>query len=311
MAVAMDGSELPTKPLPVPPKKAMEDLLASMTDMKAQHVPSMIGIYGDQGTGKTVAGMKYLQKIVPPHKKILYVDSAANWTSLMNHPELMERVKLMEYENMEQLQVLARMLRISEELREKIGGVMLDEYSVMSARDQAWIVRVRAEQVNEDYFAGKAGAKYKDPFQPTLPDYLGQKLRSGEAVNDFLVSKTHTVFIAHEKLDDIKIIQPDFPEKTGKEWQRLLHGVFHATYEVQGDKELYPMQLKPFNRISAKNRIGGLGRFATIEQVAEAYLKWGITQEEVKGIVEPSVEVTEESSDDDEALALKKLLGQQ
>src|SRR5215217_5848908 len=140
-ATAMDGSELPTKPLPVPPAKAMSDLLASMVDMKAQHVPSMTGIYGDQGTGKTVTGMEFLQRIVPKHKKIVYVDSAANWTSLQNHPHLMERVKLMEYENMEQLQVLARMLRISEELREKIGGVMLDEYSVMSARDQAWIVR--------------------------------------------------------------------------------------------------------------------------------------------------------------------------
>lgn len=311
MATAMDGSELPTKPLPVPPQKAMSDLLASMVDMKAQHVPSMIGIYGDQGTGKTVAGMKYLQKIVPKHKKILYVDSAANWTSLMNHPELMERVKLMEYENMEQLQVLARMLRISDELREKIGGIMLDEYSVMSARDQAWIVRVRAEQVNEEYFNGKAGAKFKDPYQPTLPDYLGQKLRSGEVINDFLVSKTHTVFIAHEKLDDIKVIQPDFPEKTGKEWQRLLHGVYHATYDVVDNKEVYPMQLKPFNRISAKNRIGGLGRFATIDEVAEAYLKWGITAEPTKGIVEASEKLSEESSDDEDASALMKLLEKQ
>lgn len=305
MATAMDGSELPTKPLPVPPQKAMADLLASMTDMKAMHVPSMVGIYGDQGTGKTVAGMKYLQRIVPKEKKILYIDSAANWTSLQNHPELMDRVKLMEYENMEQLQVLARMLRISEELRSKIGGVMLDEYSVMSARDQAWIVRVRSEQMADE-------GKFKDPFQPTLPDYLGQKLRSGEVVNDFLVSKTHTVFIAHEKLDDIKVIQPDFPEKTGKEWQRLLHGVFHATYEVKGNEEFYPMQLKPFNRISAKNRIGGLGQFATIEQIAEAYLKWGVTQEEVKGIVEVPVAPEVDSSDDTEAeKALMALLKQQ
>jgi len=302
-ATAMDGSELPTKPLPVPPAKAMSDLLASMVDMKAQHVPSMTGIYGDQGTGKTVTGMTFLQSVVPKHKKIVYVDSAANWTSLQNHPHLMERVKLMEYENMEQLQVLARMLRISDELREKIGGVMLDEYSVMSGRDQAWIVRARSEQA-------KAEGKFKDPFQPTLPDYLGQKVRSGEVVNDFLVSKTHTMFIAHEKIDELRVIQPDFPEKTGKEWQRLLHGVYHATVDVQENKQdVYKLQLKPFNRISAKNRIGGLGAFATIEEIAAAYHKWGITEDQPKGIVEASEEPSGES--DSDAEALRKLLGQQ
>lgn len=300
VATAMDGSELPTKPLPVPPAKAMNDLLASMVDMKAMHVPAMIGIYGDQGTGKTVTGMKLLQDIVPRDKKILYIDSAANWTSLQNHPELMERVKFMEYENMEQLTVVARMLRISDKLRDKIGGVMLDEYSVMSARDQAWIVRVRSEQMAmED--------KFKDPFQPTLPDYLGQKLRSGELVNDFLVSKTHTVFIAHEKLDEIKVIQPDFPEKTGKEWQRLLHGVYHATYEVRGNTEEYRLQLKPFNRISAKNRIGGLGQFATIEEIAAAYHKWGITQEPT-GLTIGDAPKEDANVSDEEANELLKLI---
>lgn len=304
MATAMDGSELPTKPLPVPKAKAMSDLLASMVDMKAQHVPSMIGIYGDQGTGKTVMGMKYLQAIVPPEKKIVYADSASNWTSLQNHPELMKRVKLMEYENMEQLTTLARMLRISPELREKIGGVMLDEYSVMSARDQAWIVRVRSEQMSQE-------GKFKDPYQPTLPDYLGQKLRSGELVNDFLVSKTHTVFIAHEKLDDIKVIQPDFPEKTGKEWQRLLHGVYHATLEVTEKTETYKLQLKPFNRISAKNRIGGLGRFATIDEISAAYKKWGVTQENTDTTVGNPAVPEEKPSDDEDANALLELLNKE
>lgn len=304
-ATAMDGSELPTKPLPVPPAKAMSDLLASMVDMKAQHVPSMTGIYGDQGTGKTVTGMKFLQAITPPDKKIVYIDSAANWTSLQNHPELMERVKLMEYENMEQLTILARMLRISPELREKIGAVMLDEYSVMSGRDQAWIVKARSEQA-------KAEGKFKDPFQPTLPDYLGQKVRSGEVVNDFLVSKVHVMFIAHEKLDDLHVIQPDFPEKTGKEWQRLLHGVYHATVDVQPNKEdVYKLQLKPFNRISAKNRIGGLGAFATIDEIAAAYKKWGITEDAPKGIVEASEKPSEETINDEDASALLKLLGKQ
>lgn len=304
-AEALDGSELPTRPLPVPPAKAIADLLASMTDMQAMHVPAMIGIYGDQGTGKTVTGMKFLQAIVPKHKKILYVDSAANWTSLMNHPELMQRVKFMAYENIEQLMALAAALRTQPGLREKIGAVMLDEYSVMSARDQAWIVRARAEQVNSE---GKG--KFKDPYQPTLPDYLGQKIRSGELVSEFLTTQTHCVFISHEKLDDIKVIQPDFPEKTGKEWQRLLHGVYHATVEVKPDgKDIYKLQLKPFNRISAKNRIGGLGNFADIDSISEAYLKWGITEENPAAIVDnTSTEENGPSTQDDVSSEEEKLL---
>ena len=308
-AVALDGSELPTRPLPVPPAKAIKDLLASMTDMKAMHVPAMIGIYGDQGTGKTVTGMEFLQRIVPREKKIIYVDSAANWTSLQNHPHLMERVKFMEYENIEQLMALASVLRTTPSLREKIGGVMLDEYSVMSARDQAWIVRARSQQVAE------SGKGFKDPYQPTLPDYLGQKVRSGELINEFLASKTHCVFISHEKLDDIKVVQPDFPDKTGKEWQRLLHGVYHATVEVQSDgKDIYKLQLKPFNRISAKNRIGGLGSFATIEEIAEAYHKWGVTEENPPAIVDNTSSEEDLSAKQDdvtssEEASLLKLLG--
>jgi len=273
VAEALDGSELPTRPLPVPPQKAINDIIASMTDMTAMHVPALIGIYGDQGTGKTVSGMKFLQSIVPPEKKILYIDSAANWTSLQNHPELMKRVKFMEYENIEQLQAVAAMLRVSPELREKIGGIVLDEYSVMSNRDQAWIVRSRSEQA-------KIEGKFKDPYQPTLPDYLGQKVRSGETVNMFLVSKVHCVFIAHEKTEKpTYVTMPDFPDKTGKEFQRLLHGVYYATVEVEKNKpDVFKLQLKPFNKISAKNRIGGLGSFATIDEIAEAYKNWGITE---------------------------------
>lgn len=303
MAVtAMDGSELPTKPLPIPNAKAVQDLLASMTDMKAMHVPAMIGIYGDQGTGKTKTGMEFLQRITPPEKKIVYIDSAANWTTLQNHPELMNRVKFMEYENMEQLQALATVLRTQPALREKIGAVMMDEYSIMSARDQAWIVRVRSEQFAQEN-------KFKDPYQPTLPDYLGQKIRSGETVNMFLASKVHCVFIAHEKLDDIKVIQPDFPEKTGKEWQRLLHGVYHATYEEPNGKPTYKLQLKPVNRISAKNRIGGLGTYATIEEIADAYKQWGITEDKPQGIVEEAIEETNDSDQGDaDAEFLKKLI---
>ena len=95
VATDMNGVELPTRPLPKPPARAINDILASMEDLDAKHVPALISIFGDQGTGKTVTAMKFMQAIVPPEKKIVYLDSANNWVSLMNHPELMKRVKRM------------------------------------------------------------------------------------------------------------------------------------------------------------------------------------------------------------------------
>lgn len=297
VAVDMNGAELPTRPLPRPPAKAIGDLLASMEDMESVDIPALISIFGDIGTGKTVSAMEFMQAIVPQEKKIVYVDSALNFATLKNneHKHLMRRVKKMAYENQEQLVLLANALRTTPDLKNKIGGVVIDEYSTMSNLDQHWVINARAEQASKE-------GKYKDPFTAALPDYGAQKIRSAEVVNAFLMAGVHVVFVCHERYDELKRIVPDFPDKTSKEFSRLIHGVYHATVKLEGGKRKYELQLQPVNRVSCKNRIGGLGDFATIQEIAHAYNEWGIDADQEPDTVEESAPI----NDADNILALLK-----
>src|ERR1700755_474864 len=45
-------------------------------------------LYGDDGTGKTIAGLALLNFIVPADKRIILIDTAQNALSLNNHPRL-------------------------------------------------------------------------------------------------------------------------------------------------------------------------------------------------------------------------------
>lgn len=267
MATDQSGMELPSAPLPTVPQKAVTAILGSMTDLDKKHVPLLFAVSGDQGTGKTKAGMEILQGIVDPGKKIVYVDTAMNFATLNNHPDLRKNVKVMEYENMEQLLILAQGIRTVPGLKDMIGAVMIDEYSSAVKADRKWIVRSRSEQ---------AKPKYKDPHHPSQADYLSSQIRSEEVVQAFMLSGIHVCFITHEKVDEKIITRPDFPPGAANDFQRLIHGVYRATAKVENGSLKHQLQLQPTGRISVKNRVGGLGVFATDKEVASAYNRWGI-----------------------------------
>lgn len=267
VATDQSGMELPTAPLPSVPQKAVSAILGSMTDLDKKHVPLLFAVSGDQGTGKTKAGMEILQRVTPEDKKIVYIDTAMNFATLNNHPELRRRVKVMEYENMEQLLILGQALRTTPQLKDMIGAVMIDEYSSAVKADRKWIVRTRSDQ---------AKPKYKDPHHPSQADYLSSQIRSEEVIQAFMLSGIHVCFITHEKVDEKIITRPDFAPGAANDFQRLIHGVYRATAKVENGSLKHQLQLQPTGRISVKNRVGGLGVFATDIEVAEAYNRWGI-----------------------------------
>lgn len=269
--------DLPTQKLPTPSKKTIGALINSLEDMEAKSVPAMICIMGDQGTGKTLALIKFLQGITAPDKRIVYVDSAAGWTSLNNDRTLMSRVKRMRFENMEQLLALAAAIRDKVPPFDTVGAVMLDEYSSMVKKDKTWIVKARSQQKEE-------AGDFKDPFQPAQPDYLASQIRSEDVLNAFLDCDIHVGFTSHEKVDkDTYMTRPDFPPGAANDFQRLIHSVLRATVSLDksSGKVTRRLQLQPIgNRVSVKNRIGGLGNFANdISEVIEAYKKWGVEEE--------------------------------
>jgi hypothetical protein len=135
---------------------------------------------------------------------------------------------------------------------------------------------------------------------------LASQIRSEEVVSAFLSCGIHVGFVSHEKLDkDTLMIRPDFAPGAANDFQRLIHSVIRATVKVdKSGNVVRQYQLQPVgNRVSVKNRIGGLGNFINkIEDLAEAYKNWGGTE------TPDNTQLTEEQNEtiqkDDELLRL-------
>lgn len=282
----MNGNPMPLAKLPSP-EQNMLNILKSMEPMRPQKFPFVGGIHGDMGTGKTVSGMKLLQGVVEDSMLILYIHTAAGYSTFNNHPELMNRVQRMQYERQEQLVAVAKAIRAAKKVMKetpekandlikamsKIGGVMLDEYSHMSALDQAWIVKSRATQAEES-------GGFKDPYAATLPDYGAQMHRSNEVIDNFMVADVHLMVICHTRYDkDTAMYRPDFPDKTAAGVYKVLHSMYFAKAERGKEGEpVRTLELRADRKFAAKNRIGGLGNRATVEEIISAYHKWGVIE---------------------------------
>lgn len=294
--------DLPTQRLPTPSGTTIQRLIASMTPLdKMERPPLKFCIMGDQGTGKTYSAMKLLQLITAEDKKIIYADSAEGWSTFQNEPTLKTRVMRQPYENLEQLLVLAAAIRDKVPPFDKVGAVLLDEYSSMIKGDKTWIVKARSQQ------AEKKG-EFRDPFSPQRPDYLASQIRSEEVVNAFLACGIHVGFVSHEKMDkDTLMIRPDFAPGAANDFQRLIHSVIRATVKLDktSGKVIRQFQLQPIgNRVSVKNRVGGLGNFIDeISELADAYSKWG-GEDQTPSNTEITKEQAEEIANDDELLRL-------
>lgn len=277
--MAWNNEEVPTKKLPSTPKNKKE-LWDMMPVMKDEPTKFKGAIVGPMGTGKTIQAMKLAHGIVAKEdkKEILYIDSGENWSSMKNHPGMMENVRRMRFRNYDDLIELAKFMISGEEPFSRFGAVVFDEYSSITEYDLAWIVRQRAaekEKVKE----------FKDPYQPALPDYLAGMHRSNILIDTFMRADAHLIFVAHVRLDDRKWTVPDFPEATQKGFQKKLHSVMFAEVDQKKDgSNEYAFLLNPLKsqRISAKCRIGGLPNTATVEQVIEAYHKWGVKPQSKK-----------------------------
>lgn len=272
--------DAPTEALPRQAQKDIAALFGAMERLEDKQVPFKAMIYGDPGTAKTTQSMQIAQSFrKDPKDWILYFDTGQGWTSLKNRPELMEGVRRVAFENVEQLKLYAEYSKHGnpqiQELYKHLVCVVFDEYTNMMDRDLHWIVRVRSEQA-------AAKGDFKDPHNPALPDYLSQKVRSGEVLNAYMDMDCHVIFVGHPRIEKLTgKIGPDLPNKTASDLVRLLHGMYYATVVESGDKVEFRLQMDERVKVKgaprqAKNRIGGLGSFASVSEIIEAYKKWGV-----------------------------------
>lgn len=274
--------------------KSKAEMLARMEPLANKKVKFKGAIVGMQGTGKTIASLKLAQALVKDTDKpgILYIDTAENWTSALNHPELMANVIRYRYSSWDDMLVLADFIYKKEPPFDKIGAFVIDEYNSHIEYDLAWITQQRSAHAELD------GKEYRDPFFPQRPDYLAVMHRSNILLDGLMKIDTHLIFVSHAAKDkQSSWIEPDMPEATRKGFVRKLFVVAYAEVNdnLPEGEDRYTFRLSPLKskKIAAKGRIGKLGDVATMPQIISAYYKWGVTPNDSDDITHVEGEVVE------------------
>lgn len=290
----------------------ISQLEAGMEDLNAKTADARIQIYGDSGTGKTVAAVRLAQKITPPEKSILFIDSGQGWASIQNHPKLKTRVARVQFTS------LAGIRRYCDAIRRKhkgdkvdfgnIGCLILDESSSMGSMDLSQVVRARAKN-----------DPLKDPDTPTQPDFNTATNRMIQTINDILSTPNiHVIFISHarEDKDDrgLAVTSPDYTPKLNK-W---LRGVLHVVTRLIGDEVtntetneteyVRRFQMQPTVRSIAKTRVGGMPTYVTFEEFASKLQDWlgsGAVEEAPEVIVPDTVVAVEPDQNNEENVGVE------
>lgn len=260
-----------------------------------QRIPLKVGIYGDKGTRKTITAIKLALAALKEKELILYIDSAENWSSILNHKEIdHKRILRYPYQNVESLHTLRReMAAGSHEIFGLIGAVIFDEYSSMVQGDTFFVTEARANEL------AKSGDKSKDPYMPAWPDYRAVEARFFKVIDGFMKirpTELSVIFVSHEKFyENEKKIRASMPSATAGDFEKLLHGVYRAEVvkAKRGKEEIlsHRLQTQPVGMVSAKTRIGGLGLYCTVDELIEAYKAWG------RNDVPKVIPVNDESTD--------------
>ena len=242
----------------------------------ALHFKGML--YGSSGVGKSVLAQLLAQKLTPPDKDIIFVDSGEGWVSLLNHKNFTKRTIRIEFQNMAQLERLASAIEKGYGRFANVGAVVLDEYSSMATSDLDAVTKRRAA-------LDETGVK--DPDTPAQPDYNTSSHRSRKVATAFAGLPIHVIFTAHEREDKsnngLVKYRPSFTPALGKDIRGLLHlvGYMSTTVKIKKDangselrEETRTIQVHPTVKIDAKSRVGGLDTVTTYEELIPVLKEW-------------------------------------
>ena len=262
------------------------------------------GIYGMPGTGKTVTALRIAQELATEEKPgIVYIDTAENWSSALNHPELKKNVLRFQYTTWDDILLIAEMIYKGEGPMAKVGALIIDEYNSYAEYDVRWITSQRSKHAEMD------NKPFRDPYFPQLPDYLTGVIRSDLLLDGLMKLDINLICVAHAAKDkDTRWMAPDMGAKTRQGFTRKLHVLAYAEVNEKADgKRAYTLRLSPLasQKIEAKGRIGNLGDVVTVDQLINAYKNWGNKPdapiEEVK--VKKVATATEEAIDTNQLLS--------
>lgn len=252
--------------------KVLEALMAARQPLDETHPNLKACIYGESGFGKTVETMMIAQAITPPEKTIEYIDFLEGWVALLNHPGLTRRTNRQMYQGLSQIEFLAKAIKLGIEPFDKVGTVVLDEFSGMGKTDLDIVLKTRASKDAS-----------KDPNVPTQPDFYANTERMRRALTELLQADINVLTVAHIREDKLSnglvVTRPAFMPAFSDIFRQTMHLVAHLTaqeFTAEDGTQDYKraLQVHPTRTVSAKTRIGGLPVSVTGEQLRSAIVEW-------------------------------------
>lgn len=255
-------------------------------------------LWGGSGVGKSHLAMQVLDEIVAPDKAIVWIDTSDNFLIApqigVKHP--WQRIP---FTFIEDLRIMAEAMREQIEPWNYVGGILLDEASMMAQADVDRLFEARVAN----------WSKSEDP--PLAPDYGDSRpalVRFRNMINAFWeVPGLHIIMTAHERTPTEKEVQfrADFPPatyKVAKAKVRLVARMQADAVSAGGtaDSIKRTLQVLPTNNSDAKNSLGIKDIRFDAAYLPELVKNWLGTPEALAPvIVEPEVSNDDTSDDED------------
>lgn len=255
-----------------------ERMFAALMDTRKpmkELVPFFKGcVYGDSGFGKTVFAMQLAQAVTPQGMTIEYIDFLEGWVALLNHKEegLLDRAHREAYQGISQLETLALFIKKARAPFDRVGTVILDEFSSMTKADLDTVVKYRAAKDSS-----------KDPNVPTQPDFYAGTERARRALTELLQAKVNVIVVSHIREDKLNnglvVTRPAFMPNFSDTFRQMMHLVANMTAEeftAEDGSVDYKrsLQVHPTRRVNAKTRIGGLQPNVPPDYLIPAIVQW-------------------------------------
>jgi hypothetical protein len=259
----------------MPSPEELLQALESAETLMSNIQPKFKGIlYGNSGKGKTVLAFWLALRLLKPDELIYYVDTAENWVSILNHPDIASqrhRIIHVNYKGFSQLETLKMVLEAKIGKYANIGVLILDEATSIARAD---LMTVTASRALSD--------ATKDPDTPTWPDRNTAQNRYQKLSEEFVKLPIHFIKIGHERSDKNNLNIPVFSPSFSPSLCPLILQPIHYVGRVLADEVTIDgqviynryIQSHPINTSVAKSRIGGLDLNSSFDTFVEGVVKW-------------------------------------
>lgn len=253
----------------------------------SERVYAKLFFYGDHGTWKTTTACQ-----VGMHRgRVLLHTMDDDWKSLKNHPEILQNVDVVYFEDVEQTKLIARALR------EQVPG--FDNYSTFVFDTVGGWVEAFVEEMTQHIRFGKNGRTLLEPLDehgknmiknmglasPEQTDYNIARLQLRPIMRDLIKAPVNVILNAHSRLVeqgskegdnrsaiDYRYVRPDMPEGCFIVSVRKCDALGFFENDGKGESTITFEQGK---FVSTKSRVGDLyGKKLKVSDAIKSINEW-------------------------------------